>query len=216
MSIFDQLAEAKIAEAMRRGELDDLPGAGRPLELEDLSHVPLTCGSATRCFARKWARLGSNQRPLACEARASRDVGRPEAAWPSGVSRNGQRRLYAADCRGLRTIIGDSGRAPCFCPLSLSEASHRAHRRPPPRARCPGAIRPRCGREVNAGVDAGVRHPGREYLSGRRRRGGVSYSGRERETPRTCARTGTHWSRHADLASESRRAAIAAARRGAQ
>ena len=40
MSIFARLAEAKIDDAMRRGEFDDLPGAGRPLALEDLSHVP--------------------------------------------------------------------------------------------------------------------------------------------------------------------------------
>ena len=40
MSIWARLAEAKIAEAMERGEFDDLPGAGRPLELEDLSRIP--------------------------------------------------------------------------------------------------------------------------------------------------------------------------------
>ena len=40
MSIFGRIAEAKITAAMQRGEFDDLPGAGRPLELEDLSHIP--------------------------------------------------------------------------------------------------------------------------------------------------------------------------------
>jgi hypothetical protein len=40
MSIWARLAEARIAEAMERGEFDDLPGAGRPLELEDLSRIP--------------------------------------------------------------------------------------------------------------------------------------------------------------------------------
>jgi Domain of unknown function (DUF1992) len=35
MLIFDFLAEQKIAEAVSRGELDDLPGAGRPLECDD-------------------------------------------------------------------------------------------------------------------------------------------------------------------------------------
>jgi hypothetical protein len=29
------IAERKIAEALANGELDDLPGAGRPLELDD-------------------------------------------------------------------------------------------------------------------------------------------------------------------------------------
>jgi len=34
------LAEQKINEAIQQGEFDDLPGKGKPLELEDLSHVP--------------------------------------------------------------------------------------------------------------------------------------------------------------------------------
>jgi Domain of unknown function (DUF1992) len=34
------LAESKIQAAIAAGELDDLPGHGRPLELEDLSRVP--------------------------------------------------------------------------------------------------------------------------------------------------------------------------------
>lgn len=34
------IAEEKIREAMARGEFDNLPGAGRPLELEDDSMVP--------------------------------------------------------------------------------------------------------------------------------------------------------------------------------
>ena len=38
--MFDQIAERKIAEAMAAGEFNDLPGAGRPLELEDDAHVP--------------------------------------------------------------------------------------------------------------------------------------------------------------------------------
>jgi hypothetical protein len=36
----DFLAERKIAEAVSRGELDDLPGAGRPLDLEEGALVP--------------------------------------------------------------------------------------------------------------------------------------------------------------------------------
>ena len=34
------IAEKRIEEAQARGEFDDLPGRGRPLELEDMSHVP--------------------------------------------------------------------------------------------------------------------------------------------------------------------------------
>jgi hypothetical protein len=38
--MFDQIAEQKIAEAIARGEFDDLPGAGKPLELDDDAHIP--------------------------------------------------------------------------------------------------------------------------------------------------------------------------------
>ncbi|GGO06341.1 DnaJ family domain-containing protein [Saccharibacillus kuerlensis] len=34
------LAEQKIEEAIRNGELDNLPGKGKPIELDDLSGVP--------------------------------------------------------------------------------------------------------------------------------------------------------------------------------
>jgi hypothetical protein len=40
MSGFDLIAEARIAEAMREGAFDDLPGAGRPLDLDDDRLVP--------------------------------------------------------------------------------------------------------------------------------------------------------------------------------
>jgi hypothetical protein len=38
--MFDAIAEKKIAEAIARGELDDLPGSGKPLELDDDAHIP--------------------------------------------------------------------------------------------------------------------------------------------------------------------------------
>lgn len=38
--MLELLAERKIEEAIARGELDDLPGAGRPLDLEDDALVP--------------------------------------------------------------------------------------------------------------------------------------------------------------------------------
>jgi hypothetical protein len=40
VSVFDRLAEQRIADAMAKGVFDDLPGAGRPLALQDLSQVP--------------------------------------------------------------------------------------------------------------------------------------------------------------------------------
>lgn len=40
MTLLDQLAEQHILAALSRGELDNLPGAGQPLLLDDDSHVP--------------------------------------------------------------------------------------------------------------------------------------------------------------------------------
>ena len=40
MSYFWRIAEERIKEAQRTGAFDNLPGKGKPLELEDLSWVP--------------------------------------------------------------------------------------------------------------------------------------------------------------------------------
>ncbi len=40
MDTFTKIAEARIREAIERGDLDDLAGKGKPLALEDLSRVP--------------------------------------------------------------------------------------------------------------------------------------------------------------------------------
>lgn len=40
MFLIDQLAEARINEAMERGDFDDLEGSGRPLALDDDLLVP--------------------------------------------------------------------------------------------------------------------------------------------------------------------------------
>ena len=39
-SVIQSIAEKRIEEAQSRGEFDHLPGAGRPLQLEDDSHIP--------------------------------------------------------------------------------------------------------------------------------------------------------------------------------
>ena len=46
--MFNSIAERKIAEAVAAGELDDLPGAGKPLDLDDDSHVPEDLRAAYR------------------------------------------------------------------------------------------------------------------------------------------------------------------------
>ncbi|HKF94819.1 MAG TPA: DnaJ family domain-containing protein, partial [Gammaproteobacteria bacterium] len=40
MFLIDQIVEARIAEAMERGEFDNLSGVGKPLQLDDDSHIP--------------------------------------------------------------------------------------------------------------------------------------------------------------------------------
>lgn len=40
MSSFWRIAEERILEAQRAGAFDDLPGKGKPLQLDDLSWVP--------------------------------------------------------------------------------------------------------------------------------------------------------------------------------
>ncbi len=40
MLILEQLAENRIIDAIAHGEFNDLPGSGKPLEMEDLSLVP--------------------------------------------------------------------------------------------------------------------------------------------------------------------------------
>ena len=38
--VIQSIAEQRIAEAQEQGAFDNLPGAGRPLQLEDDSHIP--------------------------------------------------------------------------------------------------------------------------------------------------------------------------------
>jgi hypothetical protein len=40
VEIVDQIVERRIAEAIERGDFEDLPGAGRPLKLDDDPLVP--------------------------------------------------------------------------------------------------------------------------------------------------------------------------------
>lgn len=48
MYLLDQIAEKRIAEHIEEGGLDDLPGAGRPLMLEDDAMVPAHLRAAYR------------------------------------------------------------------------------------------------------------------------------------------------------------------------
>ena len=48
MNVLDALAESKIAAAIASGELSNLPGEGRPLELDDSPLVPEALRAAYR------------------------------------------------------------------------------------------------------------------------------------------------------------------------
>ncbi|HEX7273293.1 MAG TPA: DnaJ family domain-containing protein [Casimicrobiaceae bacterium] len=50
--LLDALAEARIEEAVAAGAFDDLPGAGRPLELDDDRFVPEELRAAYRILKR--------------------------------------------------------------------------------------------------------------------------------------------------------------------
>ena len=40
MWLIDKVAEQRISEANQKGEFDNLPGSGKPVKLDDDSHVP--------------------------------------------------------------------------------------------------------------------------------------------------------------------------------
>jgi hypothetical protein len=48
MTLLDRLAEGRIREAQQRGEFDGLPGAGKPLMLEDEALIPEELRAAYR------------------------------------------------------------------------------------------------------------------------------------------------------------------------
>lgn len=48
MNILDRIAEARIQAAIERGELRDLPGKGKPLQLDDDSAIPEELRAAYR------------------------------------------------------------------------------------------------------------------------------------------------------------------------
>jgi hypothetical protein len=58
MLLFELLAEQKIAEAVSRGEFDHLPGAGKPLDLDEDALVPEDLRMACRILKNAGYSLG--------------------------------------------------------------------------------------------------------------------------------------------------------------
>jgi len=83
MSFIDQMVERKIAEAIARGELSDLPGEGAPLPHDDAALVPEELRLAYRVLR--------NSGFVPAEVAALRDIGDLERyvhALPDGDARS--------------------------------------------------------------------------------------------------------------------------------
>ena len=99
MWILDKLAEQQIDEAHARGDFDDLAGAGRPLQLEDLSQVPEELRAAYL--------LLKNAGYLPPEVLARREITEVEAlirqaATPESAKKDRQRLALLQACLGDR------------------------------------------------------------------------------------------------------------------
>jgi hypothetical protein len=85
LSLLDALVEERIQSAIARGELDGLPGAGRPLELGDDALVPPEVRAAYRVLK------NAGYAPPEVAARA--DVARLEALLPRIAAGDARRKL---------------------------------------------------------------------------------------------------------------------------
>jgi hypothetical protein len=93
MWLIDQLVEARVAEASARGEFDDLPGAGRPLALDDDPLVPAELRTAYRVM--KNAGYVPEEVRLRAEIREAEDL-------LCAAHRNASRAIHA---RRLRLLL---------------------------------------------------------------------------------------------------------------
>ena len=87
MLLIDKLAEQKITEASQRGELDDLPGQGQPLQLDDDAMVPEEL--------RVGMRLLKNAGYLPAELQLRRDIESVESLIIQARSAEEQKNLSA-------------------------------------------------------------------------------------------------------------------------
>ncbi len=130
MDIIDKIAETRILEAIENGELDNLPGAGRPLDLTDDSAVPEELRVAYRVLKNagfvppevaKRAELADLQRLLfdtegATDDASDHDVDRRRAARRLSVlmaelERSGSTHLGVEDAyyqKIVRRVTGDN------------------------------------------------------------------------------------------------------------
>jgi len=118
MWLIHQLAERQILAAIERGELDDLPGAGRPLDLDDDRLIPEHLRAGYRLLR------NAGYLPPQLQALHGRHP-RPRSelcAYPGrALALDGSRALPA------RILMPRDGRPPrCECPYAPPGASYGA------------------------------------------------------------------------------------------
>jgi len=99
-SIWESIAEQRLAAAAADGVFDGLPGRGRPLHIEDETHVPAEWRMAFRLLSNAdlspaWIELGREIREaiehLTALRRAVDADGGPSASGREGLARERQR-----------------------------------------------------------------------------------------------------------------------------
>jgi hypothetical protein len=92
VDIFDQIVERRIAEAMEQGQFDALPGAGRPLDLDD---DPLVAPDLRTAY-----RILKNAGYVPDEVRLLTEIGSVEQLLRQAVAAD-DRAAYSARLRHL-------------------------------------------------------------------------------------------------------------------
>ncbi len=118
LSAFDAIAEERIAEAIRRGDLDNLPGAGKPLDLEGDPLVPED--------VRAIYRILKNAGFVPPEVIERRELAELEAALPT-ITDADARSKALAKLALLRTRLG-AHRGGRHCQSALRAEDHREAR----------------------------------------------------------------------------------------
>ncbi|HVY07930.1 MAG TPA: DnaJ family domain-containing protein [Burkholderiales bacterium] len=103
LSFLDYIAEQKIEEAVRKGELDALPGSGKPLALDDDAHVPEDMRMAMRILR--------NAGLVPPEVQSMRDIADLECLLQSEGALDGAARRIAMRKLQLLRVALDEARS---------------------------------------------------------------------------------------------------------
>ena len=100
MTALELIAERRIAEALSRGELDNLPGSGQPLALDDDAMVPAELRMACRIL--------KNAGFIPPELEPLREIGELERLVDA-LGEGPERRLASKKLRLLRLRLDQAG-----------------------------------------------------------------------------------------------------------